>query len=306
MVVSILLQPGMASTFQFLADEPVSARVVTAIAEHAIGALRPYVETRSDPPSAVNVDVAGRTFTLRRAESQSILRETQETDAAYETRERVTVPRSRDDDLKAWDASQRRPIANPAALGLGALALTTFVFSSHYAGLAPGLTWVGVAFFYGGLAQFTAGMWAFKTGNTFGATAFSTYGAFWLSLAAFMVLVLAGWVSSDQVNNDLGWFFLSFGIFNACMLMWSTRTNVVTFLIFLTLEVTQVTLALGFFSGSRGIIQVGGYAGIVTAVASWYGSAAIVGNSVGAFRFLPLGRPIWSQTRGVSVASARR
>ena len=79
-------------------------------------------------------------------------------------------------------------IANPAALGLGGFALTTFVLSTHNAGLAPDLTWVGLAFFYGGLAQFAAGMWEFRAGNTFGATAFSTYGAFWLALATFAVM----------------------------------------------------------------------------------------------------------------------
>src|SRR6266581_7097287 len=83
-------------------------------------------------------------------------------------------------------------IANPAALGLGGFALTTFVLSTHNAGLAPDLTWVGFAIFYGGLAQFCAGMWEFKTGNTFGATAFSTYGAFWMGVAATVVLVLWG------------------------------------------------------------------------------------------------------------------
>ncbi len=77
------------------------------------------------------------------------------------------------------------PVADPAPLGLAAFALTTFVLSAHNAGWAPELIFVGLAFFYGGLAQFAAGMWEFKNRNTFGATAFSSYGAFWLSLAAW-------------------------------------------------------------------------------------------------------------------------
>src|SRR5689334_13781847 len=97
-------------------------------------------------------------------------------------------------------------IANPAALGLGGFALTTFVLSTHNAGWAPDLTWVGLAFFYGGIAQFAAGMWEFRTGNTFGATAFSTYGAFWLSLATFVLLVLFGKVPTGDVSKDVGWF----------------------------------------------------------------------------------------------------
>lgn len=185
-------------------------------------------------------------------------------------------------------------IANPAALGLGGFALTTFVLSTHNAGLAPDLTWVGLAFFYGGLAQFCAGMWEFKTGNTFGATAFSTYGAFWLSLATFLVLVLAGKVPAGDIENDLGWFLLSFAIFNTYMLFWSTRLNLATFLVFLTLEITEIILFLGFFSKSTGMINLGGWVGIVTAVVAWYTSAAVVANSMRARPILPVGNALWS------------
>jgi len=186
-------------------------------------------------------------------------------------------------------------IANPAALGLGGFALTTFVLSTHNAGLAPDLTWVGLAFFYGGLAQFAAGMWEFKAGNTFGATAFSTYGAFWLSLATFLVLILAGKVPAGDISNDLGWFLLSFAIFNTYMLFWSTRTNMSVFLVFLTLEITEIILFLGFFTASKGTIQLGGYVGILTAIVAWYGSAAVVANTMRATPILPVGRAIWSE-----------
>src|SRR5258707_15189639 len=140
------------------------------------------------------------------------------------------------------------PIANPAALGLGGFALTTFVLSTHNAGWAPDLTWVGLAFFYGGLAQFAAGMWEFKTGNTFGATAFSTYGAFWMSLAFYLILALWGKVPGAEVGKDLGWFLLAFAIFNTYMLAWSARINLSVFAVFATLEVTEIVLFLGFFS----------------------------------------------------------
>jgi len=184
-------------------------------------------------------------------------------------------------------------IANPAALGLGGFALTTFVLSTHNAGLAPDMTWVGLAFFYGGLAQFCAGMWEFKTGNTFGATAFSTYGAFWLSLATFILLVLAGKVPAGDIENDLGWFLLSFAIFNTYMLFWSTRLNMATFLVFLTLEITEIILFLGFFSKSTGMINLGGWVGIVTAFVAWYTSAAVVANSMRAKPILPVGGALW-------------
>jgi succinate-acetate transporter protein len=184
-------------------------------------------------------------------------------------------------------------IANPAALGLGAFALTTFVLSTHNAGWAPDLTWVGLAFFYGGLAQFAAGMWEFKTGNTFGATAFSTYGAFWMSLAFYLILALWGKVPGAEVGKDLGWFLLAFAIFNTYMLAWSARINLSVFAVFATLEVTEIVLFLGFFSNSTGLINLGGYIGVVTALVAWYGSAAVVANSMRSKPILPVGKPIW-------------
>jgi succinate-acetate transporter protein len=184
-------------------------------------------------------------------------------------------------------------IANPAALGLAGFALTTFVLSTHNAGLAPDLTWVGLAFFYGGLAQFCAGMWEFKANNTFGATAFSTYGAFWLALATFVVLLLAGKVPTKDVGNDLGWFLLAFFIFNSYMLILSSRTTVAVFLVFLTLEITELLLWIGFFSDSTGLIQLGGWVGIVTAIVAWYTSFATVANSQRPRVVLPVGGPLW-------------
>ena len=188
-------------------------------------------------------------------------------------------------------------IANPAALGLGGFALTTFVLSTHNAGLAPNLTWLGLAFFYGGLAQFTAGMWEFKTGNTFGATAFSTYGAFWMSLATFVAFLLFGKIPAGDVDTDLGWFLLAFAIFNTYMLFWSTRLNMSVFLVFLTLEITEILLFIGFFNGNKagsGLVGLGGWVGVLTAIVAWYASAAVVANSMRAKPILPVGNPIWS------------
>ncbi len=203
-------------------------------------------------------------------------------------------------------ASTAPAIANPAALGLGGFALTTFVLSVHNAGWAPDLTWVGLAFFYGGLAQFCAGMWEFRTGNTFGATAFGTYGAFWMSLATFVVLDLAGKVPAAQVMTDLGWFLLAFAIFNTYMLFWSARTNMATFLVFLTLEVTEILLFIGFFAKSASIVQIGGYVGVITALVAWYTSAAVVANSMRAEPIVPVGGPLWSEGMGPAMTPSRR
>jgi succinate-acetate transporter protein len=190
-------------------------------------------------------------------------------------------------------------IANPAPLGLGAFALTTFLLSAHNAMGAtsvPLLPFFGYALFYGGLAQLLAGMWEFKTGNTFGATAFSTYGAFWMGLAAWVVLVLAGKVPEKDVTVSLAWILLAFAIFNTYMLAWSARINLAVFLVFLTLEITEILLFLGNFSGNAagvGLVSLGGWVGIITALVAWYASAAGVANSLRTKPILPVGNPVW-------------
>jgi succinate-acetate transporter protein len=191
-------------------------------------------------------------------------------------------------------------IANPAALGLGAFALTTFILSAHNAMGAtttPLLAMFGYAVFYGGLAQFAAGMWEFKTGNTFGATAFTTYGAFWMGLATFVLLILWGKVAAKDVAPSLGWILLAFAIFNTYMLLWSTRLNMSVFLVFLTLEITEILLFIGNFNGNAagtGLVALGGWMGIITALVAWYASAAVVANSMRPKPILPVGNPIWS------------
>ena len=111
-------------------------------------------------------------------------------------------------------------IADPAPLGLAAFALTTFLLSASNAGLTrgTGAAWLGYALAYGGLGQLLAGMWEFRRGNVFGATAFSTYGGFWIGLFLYQVFV-----KSNNATNDLGWILLAFAIFNLYMLMWSTQ-----------------------------------------------------------------------------------
>src|ERR1700691_4164990 len=141
-------------------------------------------------------------------------------------------------------------IADPAPLGLAAFALTTFLLSAANAGLTKGGSgeWIGYAFFYGGLAQLRAGRWEFKNEKVFGATAFSTYGGFWLGLGYYVTHVAAG--KGENVANDLGWILLAFAIFNTYMLLWSTQLNVAVFVVFLTLEVTEIVLFIGQFAGN--------------------------------------------------------
>ena len=199
------------------------------------------------------------------------------------------------------------PAADPAPLGLAAFALTTFMLSGHNATFIPDIAWLGLAFFYGGLAQFVAGMWEFRNRNVFGATAFSTYGGFWLGIAALLVLAITGKVTDKEVGQSLGWILLAFAIFNTYMLLWSTRINVAVFVVFLTLEVTEILLFIGNFSGSApgsGLVQIGGYVGIVTAIAAWYASAAGVVNGMASRPVLPVGGPLW--TDGEAAQTGRR
>ncbi len=196
------------------------------------------------------------------------------------------------------------PAADPAPLGLAAFALTTFILSGHNATFIPDLVWVGLALFYGGLIQLLAGMWEFRNRNVFGATAFSTYGGFWLSLGIFVAFAVfsktfAGALDGANLPNALAWFLLAFAIFNTYMLLWSARVSVAVFLVFLTLEITEILLVIGFFREAHGLspymTHVGGWAGIVTAATAWYASAAGVINGMSPRPVLPVGAPPWDR-----------
>jgi hypothetical protein len=189
------------------------------------------------------------------------------------------------------------PIADPAPLGLAAFALTTFLLSAANAGWmtkATGDAWLGYAFAYGGFAQLLAGMWEFRNKNVFGATAFSTYGGFWIGLGLWALLVLPKAPSAAAANHDLAWILLAFAIFNTYMLLMATQVNTAVFAVFLTLEATEVVLFIGGFMGSTGLTKAGGYVGVVTAVVAWYTSAAGVANGLPGRLRLPVGRPLIS------------
>ncbi len=172
------------------------------------------------------------------------------------------------------------PIADPAPLGLAAFALTTFVLSFFNAGLldAGGEPIVfGLALAYGGLAQLLAGMWEFRNHNTFGATAFTSFGAFWLSFAAFE-LISAGKVPEANVGDAVGLYLIAWGIFTAYMWVASFRVSVAVNIVFLLLTLTFIFLGIGESGGSESITHIGGYLGIATALAAWYASFAGVTN----------------------------
>src|SRR5499427_1690191 len=200
------------------------------------------------------------------------------------------------------------PAADPAPLGLAAFALTTFLLSAanaNWMGKATGLAWLGFAFAYGGLAQFAAGMWEFRNRNVFGATAFSTYGGFWLGVGVLLILLVTGKVAGKDLSQSLGWILLAFAIFNTYMLIWASRINLAVFAVFLTLEITEILLFIGNFAGSApgaGLVAVGGYVGLLTALVAWYTSAAGVINGMSSRPVLPVGTPLWGETAAAGRA----
>ena len=174
-------------------------------------------------------------------------------------------------------------IADPGPLGLAAFAMTTFFLSSVNAGWLPasveGVV-LGLALFYGGIVQVLAGMWEFAKGNTFGAVAFSSYGAFWLSFWYLVAHTDLSAAEKADAGKGVGFFLLGWTIFTLYMLVCSLRTNTVLVTVFALLFVTFLFLTLGKLLPSTTMTTVGGYIGLLTAAGAWYGSMAGVMNSV--------------------------
>ncbi|MEU3515785.1 acetate uptake transporter [Streptomyces sp. NPDC006654] len=173
-------------------------------------------------------------------------------------------------------------VADPGPLGLGAFAATTFVLSVFNANLITDQTLAAVvlplALFYGGLAQLLAAMWEFRKGNTFGATGFGSYAAFWLAYAAYARFV-AGSLPPATVHEATGLFLLVFAVFTVYMTVAATRTTGALLAVLVTLSATFIVLCVGEFAQSPGTVEAGGWLGLVTAVCAWYASFAGVTNS---------------------------
>jgi succinate-acetate transporter protein len=171
--------------------------------------------------------------------------------------------------------------ADPAPLGLGAFALTTFILSMFNADLiskAGEPVVLGVALAYGGIAQLLAGMWEFRTGNTFGAVAFTSFGAFWLSYWA-LVSFSAASIPAANVGDAVGLFLIAWGIFTAYMFIASLRVSVVVAMVFFLLAITFFLLGFGNTGAHTNLVKAGGYVGLATAAVAWYGSFAGVTNA---------------------------
>ncbi len=184
-------------------------------------------------------------------------------------------------------------VADPAPLGLAGFAFTTLLLSLINAQILPKTVEVlvlSMALAFGGLAQFVAGMWAFRRGNTFAATAFTSYGAFWLSFYLLVVVFLPlvpKTAGASDISNFVGWYLLAWGIFTAYMFIASLAGARAVSLVFILLTITFVVLAIGNFGTSTSIVQVGGYVGLATAAAAIYASFADVVNANFKRRVLP-------------------
>ncbi len=198
-------------------------------------------------------------------------------------------------------------IADPGPLGLAAFALTTFLLSAKNAGWmthATGSAWLGFAFAYGGFAQLCAAMWEFRNKNVVGTTGFGTFGAFWIGLGLWVLLVVNPAVAAIKpvtaaatvaaLNHDLGWILLGFAIFTLYATILISQTNAALFTTFFLLFVTLIILCIGNFNAGSALlptttIKIGGYVGIVTAAAAWYTSAAGMSAGIGGKLRLPVG-----------------
>lgn len=183
-------------------------------------------------------------------------------------------------------------VADPAPLGLAAFALTTFAFSVVNAGLLGEEAvnhFIPLALIYGGLAQFVAGMWEFRNQNTFAATGFTSYGAFWIALGILEIFGRQLGIAEEQLPVALAWTFLAWAIFTLYMWLGSWGVNAALGVTFTLLLATFILLSAAEFTEATAILRIAGYVGIVTAIAAWYVSAADVLNDTYGRTVLPVG-----------------
>ncbi|WP_327167845.1 acetate uptake transporter [Streptomyces subrutilus] len=202
----------------------------------------------------------------------------------------VTVPDV--PDAAAAPAAAAPRLANPGPLGLAAFALTTFVLSLFNSGLVANAALSAVvlplALFYGGLAQFVAGVLEFRRGNTFGTTAFVSYGAFWMSFAGYVKFVVPT-LPADQAHVATGWFLLAWFVFTAYMAVAALRLDLAHRALFTVLALTFLFLALGDLAQVTALGRAGGFLGLLCAGIAWYVSFAVVAEETWGRRVLPLG-----------------
>jgi succinate-acetate transporter protein len=191
-------------------------------------------------------------------------------------------------------AATEMTVADPAPLGLAAFGITTLVLSVINAGWLDASATIGVislAIAFGGASQFMAGMWAFRRGNTFAATAFTSYGAFWISYALLVTLYAPQIKDKAILGSFLGLYLLGWAIFTAYMTIASFAGARAVTVVFVLLTLTFAVLSWGEYATSTTIHNWGGYIGLLTAVAALYASFADVLNASFKRVLLPTGAP---------------
>jgi len=192
--------------------------------------------------------------------------------------------------------------ANPAPLGLCCFGLTTFVLSMINAGglisiHAPNGVVNGLAMFYGGLVQLLAGMWEFKTGNTFGATLFASYGGFWMSFAALSVNCfgfLGGYTNAKDVHDGLGIYLMAWCMFTLWNTFASHRSTLALFSLLFTVVIAFLFLSISEFTNitfptiSIRCQEVGGVFGLIAAFLAWYCAFAALLTKKNSLIILPV------------------
>lgn len=179
--------------------------------------------------------------------------------------------------------------ANPAPLGLMGFGMTTILLNIHNAGFFELDSMIlGMGIFYGGLAQIIAGIMEFKKNNTFGTTAFTSYGAFWLSLVALNILPHMGYGEPAGSVSMAAYLFM-WGLFTLFMFIGTLRINKALQVVFGTLTILFFLLAIGNFTGSSLILTIAGYEGILCGFTAIYAAMAQVLNETHKKTVLPIG-----------------
>ncbi len=180
--------------------------------------------------------------------------------------------------------------ANPAPLGLLGFGMTTVLLNFHNAGFYPLDSMIlAMGIFYGGLAQLIVGLLEWKKGNTFGTTAFTSYGVFWLVLVALIILpkTSLGLVGPDKAT--MGSFLALWGVFTLLMFIGTLRLNKALQVVFGSLTVLFFLLALGDWTQSETITRIAGWEGIFCGLSAIYTAMAQVLNEVYRKVVLPIG-----------------
>jgi succinate-acetate transporter protein len=179
--------------------------------------------------------------------------------------------------------------ANPAPLGLLGFGMTTVLLNIHNAGFFPMSAMIlAMGIFYGGLAQIIVGIMEWKKNNTFGATAFTSYGLFWLTLVGLLLMPKLGLADAASEQAMAAYLFM-WGLFTAVMFIGTLRISKALQFVFGSLAILFFLLALGDFTGSAGIKTLAGYEGIICGFSAIYTGLAQVLNEVYGKVVWPLG-----------------